>query len=393
VAEERAIGVLGGSFNPPHVGHLAIASDACAQLDLEQVLFVPAAAPPHKDIAGEVPAAVRLEMTRLAVAGDERFAVSEAEVELGLRFTSDTLAEIAARHRGRELVFIGGSDTLLQFGAWHEPATILELARLAVAPRPGDDPRAIEQAAARWPAGRVVVLSSVSLGVSSSMIRCRVAAGRPIRYLVPAAVERFIAERRLYRPTNALMSERQRAERMLMERGLSDRLEAHSRGTALQAELLARRWGAAPDEAVIAGLLHDLCRELSREEVLALARKHGLEIDPIEEEFAVQLLHARVAAAQVAEAGFAPAIAQAISRHTLGGAGMTVLDTCLFVADATEPGRTWTGVEQIRRLATESLDDAAIGLVERDLDRLRARGRNPHPLMLALLEERRGRQG
>jgi len=391
VADQRAIGVLGGSFNPPHIGHLAIASDACALLDLEQVLFVPAAAPPHKDIADEVPPAVRLEMTRLAIAGDERFAASEAEIELGLRFTSDTLAELAARHRGRELVFIGGSDTLLQFGAWHEPATILELARLAVAPRPGDDPRAIEQAAARWGGGRVVVLSSVSLGVSSSMIRCRVAAGRPIRYLVPGAVERFIAERGLYRPTSALMSERQRAERVLMERGLSDRLEAHCRGTALQAELLARRWGAAPDDAAIAGLLHDLCRELSREEVLALARKHGLEVDPIEEEFAVQLLHARVAAAEVAEAGFAPAVAQAIGRHTLGGPGMTVLDTCLFVADATEPGRTWNGVEEMRRLATESLDEAAIGLVERDLDRLRARGRRPHPLMLALLEERRGR--
>jgi len=392
VPDRQAIGVLGGSFNPPHVAHLAIASDACAQLGLERVLFVPAAAPPHKDIADDVPAAVRLEMTRLAVKGDERFAVSEAEIELGLRFTSDTLAELARRHHGRPLVFIGGSDTLLQFGAWHEPETIVELARLAVAPRPGDDPRAIERAAARWGEGRVVVLSSAALGISSSMIRCRVSAGRPIRYLVPPAIERFIAEHGLYRPTSALMSERQRAERMIMERGLSDRLEAHCRGTALQAELLARRWGASPDDAAVAGLLHDLCRELTREEVLAQARKHGLEVDPIEEEYAVQLLHARVAAAQVAEAGFAPAIAEAIGRHTLAGPGMSVLDTCLFVADATEPGRTWDGVDEMRRLATESLDDAALALVERDLERLRVRGRRPHPLMLAYLEERRGRQ-
>ena len=106
----------------------------------------------------------------------------------------------------------------------------------------------------------------------------------------------------------------------------------------------------------------------------------------------MQLLHARVAAAQVAEAGFAPAIAEAIGRHTLAGPGMSVLDTCLFVADATEPGRAWNGVDEMRRLATESLDDAALGLVERDLERLRARGRTPHPLMLAYLEERRGRQ-
>jgi len=180
---------------------------------------------------------------------------------------------------------------------------------------------------------------------------------------------------------------------MLVERGLSPELETHCRGTALQAELLARRWGASPDDAACAGLLHDLCRELSREELLDLARKHGLEVDPIEEEFAVQLLHARIAAAEVAAAGFSPTIAEAISRHTLGGPGQSILDACLFVADATEPGRTWTGVDEARRLAFESLDAAVLALVVRDVERLRARGREPHALMLALLEEKRGAQG
>jgi nicotinate-nucleotide adenylyltransferase len=198
VAVSRAIGVLGGSFNPPHLGHLAIAANACSQLDLEQVVFVPAGAPPHKDIADNVPAAVRLEMTRLAVAGDERFSVSAVEIDLGLRFTSDTLAELHRRHAGRALAFIAGSDALLQFATWHEPATILDLALLAVAPRPGDDLHAVQAAAARWGAGRVVVLSSVTIGVSSSMIRGRVRAGQPIRYLVPPAVAGFIADSGLY---------------------------------------------------------------------------------------------------------------------------------------------------------------------------------------------------
>ena len=195
----RAIGVLGGSFNPPHVGHLVIASDAAAAVDLEQVLFVPAAAPPHKDVADDVPAAVRLEMTRLAVDDDERFAASGVEIELGLRFTSDTLAALAARRRGRELVFVGGSDTLLQFETWHQPDLILERARFVVAPRPGDAPAAIERAVARWGRDRVTILPSVAIGVSSSMVRARVRAGRPISYLVPRAVERFIEERGLYR--------------------------------------------------------------------------------------------------------------------------------------------------------------------------------------------------
>ena len=199
MAASRAIGVLGGSFNPPHLGHLAIASDACSQLGLDEVVFVPAAAPPHKDIADDVPAGVRLEMTRLAVEGDERFSVSPVEIDLGLRFTSDTLAELHRRHPGRALAFIAGSDALLQFATWHEPATILDLALLVVAPRPGDDPAAVEGAAARWGAGRVVVLSSVAIGVSSSAIRERIRAGRPVRYLVPGPVERFIADHGLYR--------------------------------------------------------------------------------------------------------------------------------------------------------------------------------------------------
>jgi nicotinate-nucleotide adenylyltransferase len=390
--DSRPVGVLGGSFNPPHVGHLAIASDACAQFGLEQVVFVPAGAPPHKDIADDVPGAVRLAMTRLAVAGDDRFSVSSAEIDLGLRFTSDTLAEFRRRNPNRPLTFIAGSDTLLSFATWHEPEAILELARLVVAPRPGDDLAAVAREAARWGAGKVVVMPSVAMGVSSSMVRERVRAGRPIRYLVPRAVERFICDEGLYRSGEPLMSERQRAERLLRQRGLSAELEAHCRATSLQAERLARRWGAAPDDAAVAGLLHDLCRELDVDEVLRLAERHGLTIEPIEREYPVQLLHARVASAEVAEAGFAAPVAEAVRRHTLGGPRMSVLDACLFVADATAQGRTWKGVDEVRGQAMESLDGAVLTLVARDIERLRARGREPHPYMLALYEERRGTQ-
>ena len=182
----RPVGVLGGSFNPPHVGHLAIASDACAQLDLEQVVFVPAGAPPHKDIADDVPAAARLAMTRLAVEGDDRFSVSSAEIDLGLRFTSDTLAEFKRRYPDRDAVRSSPARTpFCQFSTWHEPAAILELAHLVVALRPGDDlAAAVAREAARWVAGRFFI-PALTIGVSSSMIRERVRAGRPIRYLVP----------------------------------------------------------------------------------------------------------------------------------------------------------------------------------------------------------------
>jgi nicotinate-nucleotide adenylyltransferase len=198
VDERPSLGVIGGSFNPPHIGHLAIASDVATMLNLAGVVFTPAAAPVHKDVDYDVSAASRLEMTRLAVAGDERFSVSDVESDLGLRRTLDTIAELRQRHPDHRLVFIMGSDSLLQFDTWHQPSAILALCRVAVAPRPGDDLRLVEERAREWGRGLVVVLPTATLDISSSMIRDRLQIGLPIRYLVPDDVERYIRARRLY---------------------------------------------------------------------------------------------------------------------------------------------------------------------------------------------------
>lgn len=193
------LGVLGGSFDPPHLAHLVIASEACAQLGLERVLFVPAASPPHKESWHVSSAQVRLEMTALAVADDLRFVVSGMEIEQELVYTRDTLAAVARRFPGRDLVFVMGSDSLLQFESWHDPAAILELATLAVAPRQGGTQEAMEAAVKQWGADRISLLAAPRMAISSTLIRERVAAGRPIRYLVPEAVEEYIVEHRLYR--------------------------------------------------------------------------------------------------------------------------------------------------------------------------------------------------
>lgn len=196
--QRPSLGIIGGSFNPPHLGHLAIASDVAAMLDLSGVVFTPAAAPVHKDVDYDVPVAERLEMTRLAVAGDERFSVSSVESDLGLRYTLDTIVELRQQHPDRRLVFIMGSDSLLQFESWHQPSAILALCRVAVAPRPGDDLRLVEERAREWGRGLVVVLPTATLEISSSMIRDRLRIGLPIRYLVPDAVERYVRAHRLY---------------------------------------------------------------------------------------------------------------------------------------------------------------------------------------------------
>jgi len=195
------IGILGGTFNPPHMGHLVMAQEAFEQLELDRVVLMPVAVPPHKE-AGEDPgAAARVELCRLAVAGDERFAVSTLETDRGgASFTVDTLRELHDLEPEHELTFIVGGDMAQSLPAWREPEAVLALATLAVAEREGvrreDIARRLEPL---HHGDRVVFFDMPRIDISSSAIRRRVAEGRPIRYLVPDAVNEAIAERGLYR--------------------------------------------------------------------------------------------------------------------------------------------------------------------------------------------------
>jgi len=193
----RQIGVFGGSFNPPHLGHLIIASEAQWLLGLDQVLFVPAGDPPHKLIAGAT-AADRVRLTRAAVAGEPRFAVSTLEIDSGLRFTVDTIAVLRDTLPQTDLHFIAGSDSLLTLHTWRQPERLLSLCRFAVALRPHDDEEAVQAAANRWGAA-VGILPSVQVGISSTNVRERLRAGRPVRFLVPDTVELLISEKGWYR--------------------------------------------------------------------------------------------------------------------------------------------------------------------------------------------------
>ena len=195
------MGVLGSAFNPPHLGHLALAQEAWAQLELAEVVLVPTGRAPHKEIEADPGADVRLEMTRLAVEGDERLRVSEVETERDEpSFSYRTLELLRERRPDEELVFVMGADAAAGLESWRSPERILELAGLGVAERKGGGERsAVEAALERLGGGgRVEFLDMPHIEVSSSMLRERVAAGRPIRYLVPGPVAELIAARGLY---------------------------------------------------------------------------------------------------------------------------------------------------------------------------------------------------
>ena len=209
-----SIGILGGTFDPFHVGHLALARAARDQLGLERVLVVPAAVPPHKQDQSISPGTVRLALVEAGIAGEPRLEASRIELErAGPSWTVDTLAALAATERaaGREpdLTLILSAESLAGLPSWHQPERLLDLARVAVAPRAGHQAPDPAWIAAHFPGrdGRVVVIDGPRIDVSASGIRRRVAAGESLVGLVPPGVAEVIAADRLYRHPQPLEDE------------------------------------------------------------------------------------------------------------------------------------------------------------------------------------------
>jgi nicotinate-nucleotide adenylyltransferase len=195
------VGLLGGTFNPPHMGHLVCAQEALVQLGLDRVIFVPVFEPPHKEAERDPGVEHRVELCRRAVAGDERFSVSRVEVDVpGRSYTVDTLRRLHESSPEDELTFIMGGDMAHALPTWHEPEAVLSLATLGVAERESVGRNDIaERLAGLAGAERIRFFDMPRIDISSSLIRHRVAAGRPIRYLVPDAVAGYIDSAGLYR--------------------------------------------------------------------------------------------------------------------------------------------------------------------------------------------------
>jgi nicotinate-nucleotide adenylyltransferase len=197
------LGILGGTFNPPHIGHLICAQEAFEQLGLDRVVLMPANQPPHKQVAADPGAQARYELCCRAVQGDERFAVSRLELEReGRSYTVDTLRALHDQHPQDDLTFIVGGDMARSLPTWREPEAVLELATLAVAERAGSEREEIrgELRALRGASDeRVRFFDMPRIDVSSSLVRERTATSRPIRYLVPDAVADAIVQNGWYR--------------------------------------------------------------------------------------------------------------------------------------------------------------------------------------------------
>ncbi|MCD7846168.1 MAG: nicotinate (nicotinamide) nucleotide adenylyltransferase [Oscillospiraceae bacterium] len=370
--------IYGGSFNPPHMGHVRSANIAAAALEPDKVLFIPAAIPPHKELAaGSPPASDRLAMTRLAAAEVPGGEALDIELEReGKSYTSDTLRQLKALWPEAELVFLVGTDMLLTIDQWHEPEAVMELSSIAVFAREADSAGAVEKKARTLHekyGATIYVLAGEPVEAASTDIR-GLLPRRQGRELLPDAVYEYIIRRRLYeaKPDFAWLRERAYA-------CLAPKRVAHVQGTEQEARRLSERWGEDAEDAAEAAIVHDITKKLTMEEQLILCGKYDIILD--ECELANEkLLHARTGAALAAELfGCPERIVQAVRWHTTGRPAMTTLEQIIYLADYIEPGRSgFSGLEELRQAAYLDLDTAMELGLRMSLEEVRSKGQTSH---------------
>ena len=394
------IGIYGGTFNPPHLGHVTAARAVFELLKLEKLLLIPAGMPPHKDLpAGSPTAEQRLEMTRLAAdqlgLGDK---VEVLDMELhreGKSFTSDTLAQLKAEHLGDELWLLMGTDMFLTLQAWHEPEKILSLAGIAAFGRTEEDTEELfsvqrDYLYRTYPQARLFTLTIPGVvDVSSTELREHLAEGKGTN-LVPPAVYGYILRENLYHTGADLKHLPLSQLRPVALSYLKHKRIPHVLGTEQEAIRLAERYGADVHKARVAALLHDCTKKLNMEDQLALCRQYGIGLDELEQK-ALKLLHAKTGAAIAREAfGVDDEIYNAIWWHTTGHAGMTLLEKIMYLSDYIEPSRDFPGVDKLRKVCYEDLDKGLLLGLEMTIEEMTDMG---NPVHHATIEARDALKG
>lgn len=377
------IGIMGGTLDPVHNGHLAIAEAVRERCGLDEILLLPAGDPPHK--RREVDRFDRLCMAQLAAEDCPGVVASDEEVRReGTTYTVDTLHALHQRRPDVEWVYVVGADTVRVMDQWRSFGEVARLCAFAAVGRPGEDGLAEEVRRLEVEFGaRIQTMDFDGPDISSSEIRRRVARGESIDGLTPKKVADYIRQKGLYLCA-LTWSE--------MEKRLSGRLKPsrfiHTLGVAATAERLAPRYGVDPQRARLAGMLHDCAKSMPADEMRALVRENVPDAD--EAELAMEpVLHAP-AGMVVARDEFGvqdPDVLSAIRNHTLGRRGMSPLETLIFVSDFIEPNRApFEGLEEARTLAETDLRAAARRCAELSNDFVLRRGGQVHPRTAEMLK-------
>ena len=394
------IGVYGGTFNPPHLGHLAAARAVFEFLKLDLLLLVPDGQPPHKDLpAGSPTAEQRLEMTRLAgeqLGLGDKVRVLDLELRRpGRSYTAETLSALKAQYPADELWLLMGTDMFLTLQTWHEPEKILSLAGIAAFGRTEEDTEELfsvqrDYLYRTYPQARIFTLTIPGVvDVSSTELREKLARGEG-GCLLPPAVYGYILREGLYNTRADLKHLPLDQLRPVALSYLRHKRIPHVLGTEQEAIRLAERYGADVEKARVAALLHDCTKKLDMDEQLALCRHYGIELDELESK-ALKLLHAKTGAAVARDVfGVDDEIYRAIWWHTTGHANMTLLEKIIYLADYIEPSRDFPGVDKLRAVCYKDLNEGLLTGLEMTIEEMTGMG---NPVHRATIEARDALKG
>ena len=394
------IGIYGGTFNPPHLGHVTAARAVFELLKLDLLLLVPDGQPPHKTLPpGSPTAEQRLEMTRLA---GEQLGLGEKvrtlDLELrreGRSYTAETLRQLHQQYPEDELWLLMGTDMFLTLQAWREPEEILSLAGIAAFGRTEADTEELfavqrDYLYRTYPQARIFTLTIPGVvDVSSTELRDMLARGEGGN-LLPPAVYGYLLREGLYNTHADLKHLPLRALRPVALSYLKHKRIPHVLGTEQEAIRLAERYGADVEKARVAALLHDCTKKLDMDEQLALCRHYGIQLDELERQ-ALKLLHAKTGAAIARDVfGVDDEVYRAIWWHTTGHAGMTLLEKIMYLADYIEPSRDFPGVDKLRAVCYKDLDEGLLMGLEMTIEEMTSMG---NPVHHATIEARDALKG
>ena len=389
------IGIYGGTYSPPHIGHLKAAEFAIGALKLDRLLLIPTGVSPHKEMAAGASSADRLEMLRRSAAGIERARVSDMEIKrAGSSYTVDTLRALKEEHPDAELVLLMGTDMFTSFMTWREPETIMQLATLAVFCRgeKGERTRIEAHKTTLESLGaRIELVENPVNAISSTDLRRMLVFGCADPFLRPGVGD-YIREKGLYgtgKNRKGLPMEALEADVVAL---MNPNRVAHVLGCRDTAVELARVYGENEVDAARAGLLHDITKAIDGPLQLTLCAEYGIVLDTFSHSFP-KTLHALTGSLVARRIyGENENVVSAICHHTTGRADMTLLEKIIYIADYVEPNRDFPGVEEMRALAYTDIDKAVLMGLESAVAHVRRQGQDLAPATLEALAFLQNRQ-
>ncbi|MDE7389877.1 MAG: nicotinate-nucleotide adenylyltransferase [Lachnospiraceae bacterium] len=362
--QPHKIAMFGGSFNPIHNAHTAVASAFVKKLKLDKIIFIPTATPPHKSDEEMISAEHRLNMCIAAAENVKKSEVSDIEIKRsGKSYTVDTLKQLKQLYPDSELYLITGADMFLTLQDWKCPKEIFSLATVCTVPRNDADCELLREHEERLRemGAKTVVLDLKRMDISSSEVRKRVFYDEDISGLVDSKVEKYIYANYLYMNKSKLCYER---FNKVIKARMGEKRYIHSVNVSIEAQRLAKKYGADVSLAKLAGLLHDCTKETSAKQQLQIIENSNIILSDVEKS-TQKLWHSIAGAAFVRDVmGIDNEdVFNAIRYHTSGRANMSLLEKVIYIADFTGAERDYDGVDKMRALADRSLEEAmAFGL-------------------------------